>query len=696
MISLDHRNGAFALTLAALLGGGCTPDAGREAGLDATYLELLAAEDARPAQGLDLATLIEATTSDRILLRQTAVRALGRLEDPALARHIGSALDDPAPEVRKAAANAMAQAFQTSDGDEALPLLLARWSDEDDPAVRGTLAQSVGRLRLTATNRRLAIDAMIAASFVGEADAPTATITGVVLGLEAIVRGSGDEGLEASAAHRLEALTSYGTSGPEGIDAIRIRTLALSTLAQARRISAGLIERLLRDEAAGVRAAAARYLDVVPASRMAEVIRVALEDPFPQTPIEALRHISRLPRDELYCAYLLAAAAPAVTPSVRIVALDALARPCPDPGVQRALLRETASALGSPTPGGWQTSAHALISLSRLSADDARAVLPNFVSHENAFVRTYAARAARWTEDESALRTLAADREANVKTAAIEGLFTHAGHGVDDVLLEQLVDDDPQLLMTAARLLEGAPDPARVAAAALGALERISRAERETWRDPRRALLESIAELGDTRLSERLIPFLSDYDPLVAGDVEAILEKWNGTSYEAAPRPLTREPLPSVTEFRRMKGATVLLHMQGGGTIEIALHPYLSTTNTFRFIRLVTAGYFDGLTFHRWAPNFVLQGGSPGANEYQGDAMYTRDEVSRQPHWRGTVGISTRGHDTGDGQIFVNLVDNVRLNHDYTIIGTVIEGMDVVDSALEGATIMRAEVRPAT
>ena len=111
-----------------------------------------------------------------------------------------------------------------------------------------------------------------------------------------------------------------------------------------------------------------------------------------------------------------------------------------------------------------------------------------------------------------------------------------------------------------------------------------------------------------------------------------------------------------------------------------------------RFARLVESGDFDGLTFHRWAPNFVIQGGSPGANEYQGHGPFNRDELGLEPHWRGTVGISTRGRDTGDAQIFVNLVDNVRLDHDYTLVGEVIDGMDVVDQVLEGAVIERAEV----
>ena len=59
---------------------------------------------------------------------------------------------------------------------------------------------------------------------------------------------------------------------------------------------------------------------------------------------------------------------------------------------------------------------------------------------------------------------------------------------------------------------------------------------------------------------------------------------------------------------------------------------------------------------------------------------------------RGTVGISTRGRDTGDGQLFLNLIDNWRLDHDYTIIGEIIAGMDVVDAMQEGAIIQRVDL----
>jgi len=132
------------------------------------------------------------------------------------------------------------------------------------------------------------------------------------------------------------------------------------------------------------------------------------------------------------------------------------------------------------------------------------------------------------------------------------------------------------------------------------------------------------------------------------------------------------------------------LHMAGLGSFDIALDVDAAPLTAIRIARRAGEGYYDGLTFHRIAPNFVIQGGSPGANEFSGESLYMRDEPGL--HYRTTVGVSTRGRDTGDAQIFVNLIDSPRLDHIYTVFGTVVAGMDVVDSILEGDVIERVEL----
>ena len=107
------------------------------------------------------------------------------------------------------------------------------------------------------------------------------------------------------------------------------------------------------------------------------------------------------------------------------------------------------------------------------------------------------------------------------------------------------------------------------------------------------------------------------------------------------------------------------------------LHPYDAPTNVARFVSLARAGKLDGLTFHRVVAERLIQGASPAANEYAGWGAFSRDEIWRTNR-RGTVGLSTRGRDSGDGQVYVNIGDNFEFDHNFTVWGEVIAGMSVV------------------
>ncbi len=123
------------------------------------------------------------------------------------------------------------------------------------------------------------------------------------------------------------------------------------------------------------------------------------------------------------------------------------------------------------------------------------------------------------------------------------------------------------------------------------------------------------------------------------------------------------------------------------------LYADYAPTAAARFVGQVRAGEWTGRSFHRVEPGFVVQGGSAAANEYAGAAAFTRDEFSALSNLRGTVGISTRGEDTGDGQIYINLVDNARLDFAFTVIGTVIGDGGLLDDVREGEVIVEATVR---
>jgi cyclophilin family peptidyl-prolyl cis-trans isomerase len=224
----------------------------------------------------------------------------------------------------------------------------------------------------------------------------------------------------------------------------------------------------------------------------------------------------------------------------------------------------------------------------------------------------------------------------------------------------------------------------------LAALDRITKERKDTSRDPRMAILNRLQSSGSQRVDHRRLErYLADFDPAVAQKAAEILTAWTGKPRTPQPRPLTP---PAVTQAMAtaLRGKVLRFHMAGLGRFDIALDVDAAPLTAIRIARRAGEGYYNGLTFHRLSPNFVIQGGSPGANEYAGEAHYMRDEVGL--HYRGTVGISTRGRDTGDAQIFVNLIDSPRLDHNYTVFATVVAGMDVVDNILEGDVIERVEL----
>ncbi len=249
-----------------------------------------------------------------------------------------------------------------------------------------------------------------------------------------------------------------------------------------------------------------------------------------------------------------------------------------------------------------------------------------------------------------------------------------------------------EVIRTAALALDKAvPTPALVQALA-GALERISAEQCETSRDTRLALIERLAQLGSPAQASTLTPLLKDLDPKVAQAAAKVVTQWTGKV--RGDRHAAREIDQHPDRRRRSRiGSRVVFEMDNGRSFDVQLDALDAPLARTRFLAAVARGYYNNLTFHRVVPNFVIQGGSPGANEYCGDCPFMRDEVGGM-HERGTIGISTRGPDTGDAQIFINLVDNPRLDFDYTVFARVCTGMTVVDEIAEGDRIAQVQILP--
>src|SRR4029453_9908210 len=133
------------------------------------------------------------------------------------------------------------------------------------------------------------------------------------------------------------------------------------------------------------------------------------------------------------------------------------------------------------------------------------------------------------------------------------------------------------------------------------------------------------------------------------------------------------------------------------GTFQIQLLPEEAPLTVDNFVQLARRGYFNGISFHRVVPNFVIQGGDPHGDGNGGPGYSILVENKEIPYERGAVGMALSGKDTGGSQWFVTHSPQPHLDGGYTVFGNVIAGMDVVDSIVRGDVIRSitiTETRP--
>jgi peptidyl-prolyl cis-trans isomerase B (cyclophilin B) len=131
---------------------------------------------------------------------------------------------------------------------------------------------------------------------------------------------------------------------------------------------------------------------------------------------------------------------------------------------------------------------------------------------------------------------------------------------------------------------------------------------------------------------------------------------------------------------------------KGDIAIELAAKDAPNTVNNFVFLSAV--GYYDGLTFHRVVPNFVIQGGDPVGNGTGGPGYSFKDEFS--PNWKhsgeGMLSMANAGPNTNGSQFFITLGPQPHLDNRHSVFGKVTEGLDVVKAIRQGDKIQRVDI----
>jgi cyclophilin family peptidyl-prolyl cis-trans isomerase len=144
------------------------------------------------------------------------------------------------------------------------------------------------------------------------------------------------------------------------------------------------------------------------------------------------------------------------------------------------------------------------------------------------------------------------------------------------------------------------------------------------------------------------------------------------------------------TDPAKMYRATI---STDGGPIVMDLDPQLAPNTVNNFVGLARDGYYDGLTFHRVVPEFVIQGGCPEGSGRGGPGYKFADEPVQGEYRVGAVAMANSGPDTNGSQFFVCIDDcRTKLAPSYNLFGYVVDGMDVALATKVGDVMRKVEI----
>ena len=152
---------------------------------------------------------------------------------------------------------------------------------------------------------------------------------------------------------------------------------------------------------------------------------------------------------------------------------------------------------------------------------------------------------------------------------------------------------------------------------------------------------------------------------------------------QPAPAPL---PINAPAEIAANPSNQLTLQLSNGGTVVILMRPDAAPLQVERIQTLVRQGFYDGTIFHRVIPGFMAQGGDPtGTGEGGSKLPDLKAEFNSLPHLRGTVAAArAESEDSANSQFYIMFGPKVSLDHNYTVFGRVISGMDAVDKIAPG------------
>jgi HEAT repeat protein/cyclophilin family peptidyl-prolyl cis-trans isomerase len=293
------------------------------------------------------------------------------------------------------------------------------------------------------------------------------------------------------------------------------------------------------------------------------------------------------------------------------------------------------------------------------------------------------------------LEPLLADADQRVVPFALASLVKLKAPNAAAAALERLKADDFAVRAAAATAVGDLRPPN--GAAALADAYRLG--QRDGTHTARAAALAAIAKYGaeaatpvlksafadkDWAVRVRAVQLLKQLDPAAAADADAQIRPAPTTvaaDLYAAPRLVS----PTVSTQAYLETDKGMIQ------IEFAMNDAPLTVENF--VTLARKGYFNGLSFHRVVPDFVIQDGDPRGDGEGGPGYSIRDELNELPYVRGVLGMALDPWpDTGGSQYFITHSPQPHLDGKYTVFGRVIAGMDVVDKIQQGDVIRAVRI----
>jgi HEAT repeat protein/cyclophilin family peptidyl-prolyl cis-trans isomerase len=610
-------------------------------------------------------------------IRRRAALAIGRVGLVEGVAPLTKVLGDSDPEVRQMAAFALGLIGDSSARD---PLIAAL----RDPSllVQGSAAEALGLI-----GDRTAADA------VGQ-------LAAAIVQSGAVAQAPGPEGdavrdtpagafrLAIFALVRLHAYDQLAAAVLDGAQP-RVRwwpvAFALQRLEDPRALPALLA--LATDPNPYTRAFAVKGLGPIKDRAAVPVLTPLVDGPDRAVAVEAIRSLGRIGDPAGAPPLLQLIASMKANPTLRLEAVTAIGGIKGD-GIIDLLL----DIVGDPSP---PVRAAAIRSLAQLDAENFITVLSGLDPDPHWSVRSALASVLGTLPPEIGLPRLRAmrdDPDERVIPAVLASLAALKAPDALDTIGARLKTGDAIVRAAAATALGRLKPAAGVAQLA----EAYKTGLRDTTYVARGAALAALAEYGADAATPTLTEALSDTDWAIRVRAAALLKQLDPASeagLKIRPAPTGRPE--SAYEASRLLSPPVSTHVfidTDRGTIQLELAVVDAPLTVETFVTLARKGFYDGLTFHRVVPDFVIQGGDPRGDGEGGPGFTVRDELSQQPYLRGSVGIALDWEDTGGSQFFITHSPQPHLDGRYTVIGRVIAGMDVVDQIQQWDVMRRVRV----